>query len=427
MVHLSGGIETGRGKEGADNSLDKEETGMKKYLGPVLVFFIFVLCMYGIYSYSQEIQTGSELSEEDLAELKAYFMPPFNFDINKVPPAPDYRELDTWAALPFRKDHADLTPPNTAFAEAQADAGVDVFYVHSTGYISRDSWNAPWDDPGAAEETSGEMKYCAGVFNGASKVYALRYRQATLYSFFDNETTSGIRALDLAYSDVKSAFRHYITNWNQGRPFILAGHSQGSFHSMHLLQEEIIGTELEDRLVAAYLIGYSVPEQIPGIKPSRSAIDTGTVIGWNSYTKDANTDFFTQFAVIWLNGSYQKIGGRSIVEINPLSWELHGGEVPAGKNLGSLPISVPNSPGKLADLVPGVTGADASGEVLIIDKPKISGFPGLGPDMPLLNSDFGNYHNYDYQLFYENIRRNVIDRVKSFELQNLEEQNPERR
>lgn len=387
---------------------------MKTVLGLVVVIFILFMFVYEKSLASQEILTGSGLPKEEQEKLKQNLMPPFTFDLKAAPPAPDYWTLDTWAALPFRKDEADLVPPNTAFPEAQARASVDVFFVHPTGYNSKESWNAPWDDPEAAKQTSDMMKYCASVFNAACKVYAPRYRQVTVYAVLDNETTSGIKALDLAYSDVFRAFKHYMKFWNKGRPFILAGHSQGSFHSLRLLQEEIIGTQLYERLVAAYIIGFSVPEEIPGIEPSRSAVDTGTVIGWNTYTKNGNIDFFTQCCVIWLNGSYEKIAGMLIVEINPLSWKLHGGEVPSSKNLGSLPVLEPDSPGKLADLVPGVTGADAKGKVLIIDKPKIPGFPGLGPDMPILNPDLGDYHNYDYQLFYENIRKNIDDRVKAF-------------
>ena len=34
----------------------------------------------------------------------------------------------------------------------------------------------------------------------------------------------------MAYADVQDAFAYYMAHWNQGRPFVLMGHSQGSFH-----------------------------------------------------------------------------------------------------------------------------------------------------------------------------------------------------
>jgi len=359
-----------------------------------------------------EIVTGAGLPEDVQTNLKEFLMPHFSFTLEKTPPAPDYRILKTWAALPFIEDEADIASAGTEYPEAQKVANVDVFFVHPTGYSSNESWNGPWDDPGAAKATAGMMLYDASAFNAACKVYAPRYRQCTIYAVLDNETTSGIKAIDLAYSDVERAFEHYIKSWNKGRPFILAGHSQGSFHSMRLLQEKIINTPLAKKLVAAYLIGYAIPENIAGIKPSRMATDIGTVIGWNSYTKDGNYDFFTKYAVIWLDGSYKKISGRSLIQVNPLSWKLYGPEISRKKNRGSLPQ--PESDKELPKLVPKLTGADASGSVLIITKPQIKGFPGLGPDMPFLNPDLGDYHIYDYQLFYEDIRKNVVERVKAF-------------
>jgi len=316
-----------------------------------------------VSSHAQEIVTGG-FSPEVQKKLEPY-RPSLHFDRLTPPPAPDYWLEDCWAALPFKKDMADEAPPNTRYPEAQATAAVDVFFVHPTGYDSPASWNAPWDDPGVATATADMMRYCASVFNAGGRVYAPRYRQATVYSWFD-ESTFGIRAIDLAYSDVERAFAHYIKFWNHGRPFILAGHSQGSFHGLRLLQEKIIDTPLEQRLVAAYLIGYSIPENIVGIKPSKSFNDTGVVIGWNTYTKDGDNSFFTKNAVIWIDGSYQKIDGQPIIQVNPLSWKLHGSEVSASENLGSLPAL--ESYGPLSALIPDLTGADASGKVLIIKK-----------------------------------------------------------
>lgn len=52
---------------------------------------------------------------------------------------------------------------------------------------------------------------------------------------------------------------------------------------------------------------------------------------------------------------------------------------------------------------------------MIIENPRVAGFPGAGPDMPILNSDLGDYHNHDYQLFYESLRRNAVERVRAFQ------------
>lgn len=361
---------------------------------------------------STPIVTGTTLDAEIQQGLKQSCRPAFLFTDQAPPARPDYDSPKAWAALPTREDDADVAPPNTSFPEAQANAPADVFFIHPTGYGKPAAWNGPIDDPNAVGAVSLVMKYLASAFNAAARVYAPRYRQATLYAFFDYETDSGIQAIDLAYSDVERAFDHYIKTFNRGRPFILAGHSQGSTHGLRLLQQKIIGTALQKQLVAAYLVGMAIPDTIPGISPSQSATDTGGVISWTSYTTNGNPQFLTRDAATWYGGKYRKCKGLSLVQVNPLSWKLKGGAIPAAMNYGSLPYYDPA--GKLPALVPGVTGADASGPVLIITKPDVPGFPGSGRNMPLLNADFGDYHDYDYVLFYESIRQNAIKRVNAF-------------
>jgi hypothetical protein len=358
------------------------------------------------------VVTGATLDPDVQRNLRQAFRPASLFEETPPPPAPDYRSPDAWAALPGRKDDADVAPPNSLYPEAQAAAAADVFFVHPTGYSKAASWNGSIDDPDAVRAASLVMKYLASSFNAAARVYAPRYRQATLYAFLDFETRSGIQALDLAYSDVARAFDRYIEEHNQGRPFLLAGHSQGSHHALRLLQEKVIDTPLQERLVAAYLVGMAVPREIPGIRPSRTAADTGVVISWTSYTREGDPRFLTRDMAIWFGGGYRKAEGLPLVQVNPLSWELNGREVPASRNPGSLPFYDPAA--GPPPLIPGVTGADASGRVLIIDTPAVQGFPGAGPEMPILNADFGDFHDYDYVLFYESIRRNAIDRVKAF-------------
>jgi hypothetical protein len=336
------------------------------------------------------------------------------FKTDNLPPAPDYGSPAAWAALPDRKDNADLAPPNTKYPESQAVAAADVFFIHPTTLATApDIWNVPFDDPAAVRDLEDILGFCASVFNAAAKVYAPRYREVNFKAFFNDNLDARIQALNLAYGDVERAFLHYMKVYNQGRPFIIAGHSQGSMHGSRLLQEKIVGTPLMDRLVAAYLIGGVTPAKIPGIRPARSATDTGVLIGWNTYTKSGDPTIFMNGLLGWINGSYSKMGGRPLVQVNPLSWELNGPAAPASRNPGSLPAMDGTKGTPL--LVPAVCGADASGRVLIINKPAVPGFAmPEKEDSPILNTKYGDYHNYDYQLFYESIRKNALDRVKAF-------------
>lgn len=370
-----------------------------------------------VFAQPLNILTGGSLSKSDRLKVEA-MKPLFAFEQIPPPPAPDYWLSESWAALPDKQDEADAAPPNTRYEEAQAMAEADVFFIHPTTTTSAGYWNAPIDDKDTMEEAAIVMGYCASVFNAAAKVYAPRYRQATLYAFFDDKTTSGMKAIEFAYSDVERAFIHYIKYYNHGRPFILAGHSQGSIHGIRLLQEKIIGTPLESRLVAAYLIGGPILRDAPGISPCRSETSAGVVIGWNTYARESDPNFFVNSCITWVAGSYQRVHDRPLLEVNPLSWRLNGSNVSASRNPGSLPFTWnEKEQGALPALIQGVCGADASRQVLIINKPTGPGFESGRDDMrriTIFNSAFGDYHNFDYMLFYESIRKNALDRVKYF-------------
>lgn len=377
----------------------------------IVLTAIFIIMASGINA--EDIMTGANLSVEARARMEKD-KPGTTFETQALPPVPDYASYESWAALPDRADSADLAPANTKYPESQADSKADVFFIHPTTAISaRDNWNIPIDDRMVLPDVDYIMAFFASAFNAAARVYAPRYREANIYAFFDDKTTSGIKAIDLAYRDVERAFLHYMKFYNHGRPFILAGHSQGSIHGSRLLQEHIIGTPLKERMVAAYLIGGTVPAEIPGIEPSRSATDTGVVIGWNTYTKEGDPAIFTDGLIGWLDGRYIRMDGKRLLQTNPLSWELNGPKVPPSLNPGSLPVIWKSTERPL--LVHSVCGADASGKVLIINKPEVAGFAMMEEyDTPVLNTRYGDYHNFDYQLFYESIRKNAVDRVKAF-------------
>lgn len=367
-----------------------------------------------VFAADTVIVTGGNLSPKDRQRMED-FRPKFGFD-EKIPVlAPDYAVESSWAALPGMKDDADIAPANTAYPENQKEAAADVFFVHPTTSVSTAYWNVPIDDKMASQGVSFVMGASASEFNAAARVYAPRYRQATLYAFFDDRTDSGLKAMELAYGDVERAFLYFIEHYNDGRPFILAGHSQGSIHAIRLLQEKIIGTPLQDRLVAAYLAGGPILKETPGIRPAGTPDATGVLIGWNTYTKEGDAEFFTGSCITWLAGEYRRVDGRPLVQVNPLSWQLNGPAVPPRENPGSLPAVLNRKgPHRIPALIPGVCGADASGAVLIITRPDSRGFELEDEGLSIFNARTGDYHNFDFALFYESIRRNARDRVNAF-------------
>ena len=79
----------------------------------------------------------------------------------------------------------------------------------------------------------------ASAFNGCCSIYAPYYRQASIYSYYDtDEVREEIHAF--VYQDVKKAFEYFIKNYSNGRPFIIASHSQGTHHSLDCLLRKLM-------------------------------------------------------------------------------------------------------------------------------------------------------------------------------------------
>ena len=316
--------------------------------------------------------------------------PQLPFDQAPHPPAPDYADLANWAAHPDKTDPADQTPcPN--IPNLQADAAVDVFFLYPTTYTgdSRDerNWNAAVNDAKTNKKTDeSTILFQASIFNGAGRVFAPRYRQAHLSVFFTGEKASAQKALDLAYADTKAAFEYYLKHWNQGRPFIIASHSQGARHALYLLRELVEGKPLQQQLVAAYLVGWPVQEDFfKQIKPCQTPDQTGCYCSWRTWNRD--------FA---LKKGFKRDG---VVCTNPLTWTIADGQyAPKDKNLGGVVRP-------FCAIRPKMVDAEVHEGVLLASKPK---FPG---------SFFfrrKNYHIGDLNLYYMNVRENAQLRTKAF-------------
>ena len=127
----------------------------------------------------------------------------------------------------------------------------------------------------------------ASVFNIAGRVFAPRYRQAHIKSYSPvghADTLKAIAAFELAYQDIKSAFDYYMKNENNGRPIIIASHSQGSTHAMRLLKEYFDDKPLAKKLIAAYVVGMAInPADYVQLKPCATPTSLGCICAWRTY------------------------------------------------------------------------------------------------------------------------------------------------
>lgn len=172
-------------------------------------------------------------------------------------------------------------------ASPAAGEGFDCFYVYPTVSL-QDAPNA--DLAVQPPETEVAMRQAA-QFSRVCNVWAPMYRQRTLAALpagsFD-PVAAGITA----YDSLLAAWKDYLANFNDGRPIIFIGHSQGTTMLINLLHYEVDGNPaVRSKLVSALLIG-GYPTVAPGsdvggsfqnIPACRSITETGCVIGYNSY------------------------------------------------------------------------------------------------------------------------------------------------
>lgn len=316
-------------------------------------------------------------------------------DLKKLPEAPDYSALTNWAGHPDQVDAADLLPgQNGVLKDGQVSAEVDVFFVHPTIYTGKQQvenpWNADLKDEKLNEKVDDStIKNQATVFNGVTRVYAPRYRQAHYNVFLTEDLILKQKALDHAYSDVKAAFEYYLKNWNQGRKLIIASHSQGTLHAARLIKEFIEEQPLQQQMVVAYLIGMPLQwDLFDAISPCENADDTGCWITWNTYAKGYYPPKF-------------RTAYHNALSVNPLNWKLDETYAPASKNLGGVLRNYKKIHHELND-------AENHQGLLWISKPKFFG-------NFLFN--WKRYHVADYNLFYMNIRENIAHRIGQFQIE----------
>ncbi|TDI63638.1 MAG: DUF3089 domain-containing protein [Alphaproteobacteria bacterium] len=330
-----------------------------------------------------------------------------------APPAvPDYTKPEAWAALPERPGQAELRPQGVSAADG--DRPIDTFYIHPTTYYDSTHWNGPIDDREAQlllDETALAIQVSA--FNEVSLIYAPRYRQATLYASF-TRNQDGRMARQTAYKDVSRAFRYYLRQFNNDRPFVIVGYGQGALHGIRLLQEHVVGKDAQSRLVGAYLIGFPFPIDLFDLSLNTLSIcDTpqsvSCIVSWNEIQYGRDPGEAKDRTLVWnILGRLVSTQGRQLACVNPLTWSSD--ELPAPNPLNSGGVVVTNT-GSLSSPVREITGAQCRDGVLYVDKPADSRFRRL-------NWPGSHYRLADYNLFYMNIRSDVSRRLAIWSEQN---------
>jgi hypothetical protein len=291
---------------------------------------------------------------------------------NSTPKATDYSNTNHW-----------LTVPAT-------NLPVDIFYLYPTSWTSTNSNPevCAIDNPSMLQEAPQAFAKTATAFETIGNIYAPFYRQSNLTA------NALVTEAGIPTTDAIAAFDYYIQHFNQGRPFILAGHSQGAYVLSNLLAEYMKAhPEVYARMIAAYVIGWPVTAQYLAYNPNFNFADgpddTGVIISYNTQAPNVPPGFNP---VLW---------GMVGTVINPLTWTRAETLATTNQGFGSF---MPNTNGVYVR-VPQYADAriDITNGVLICST----------ADEGTIGTH-GIYHIFDFPFYYFNIRSNAANRVTKF-------------
>ena len=279
----------------------------------------------------------------------------------------------------------------------------DIFYVYPTLVSKKETPLMDWQDPKVAKKAKGFAEaQTRGIFQSDARIFAPFVRQleyGRCLELLKNGTPVEQTEMKYGIQDTQDAFSWYMKNCNDGRPFILLGHSQGAVDLYYLLKarKDLSGVR---GFAAAYLIGLphitkeqSARDFAPRrIVPAKRADDIAVVVIWNTQSPDAENPLFT---------------GPGTLCINPLNWRTDG--TPAGpeENLGA--VFYDYRTGK-TERVPHFCGAaaDPAKGALIVDLPVRSKYDAKG------FMGAGVFHMNDIWFFAENLRANANLRIQAW-------------
>jgi len=309
-----------------------------------LSFFTIALISLGLWTSCQTRQTCHE----------------------PVPEEPDYQDSTQWYVTD-RQAVADL------FYIISTETGDYVLPNGETCHYA-DTYSDSLRAPLYGENTlvSGQLNY-----------FSPYYRQCSLQSF-ESDSIAAAR-MPLALGDVRRAFQHYLKHQNGGRPFILAGFSQGAHIMLELLKE--MDEDTFGRMIAAYAIGITIPDSTHHVVAAKGADDTGVTICYNS-VRDTSCA---------LRG-----WAKSSVAINPVNWRTDSTRATLITEPSPLlPITEQKKDTMSVHL-------DTASGLLIVE-----GFTAQDYVLPLLGVE-GNYHTREIWLYRDQLRENMALRAAKY-------------
>lgn len=304
----------------------------------------------------------------------------------------DYSEKDNWHRCP----NAD-----------ERTKKVDVIYFVGTSAANPEGGDiSAIDEPTLRMPMLGDFEL--SIFEPFCNVFFPWWRQVDSTALY-RLSPEAVDQLQYAEprTDVYAVMDYYFEHLNDGRPYILVGHSQGARMISILLEDYmVVHQERYEKMIAAYRIGDGLTkeylEKNPHVKAAQSAEDTGVCISWNT-EGPANASH------------YGLIVRPGCVCINPINWKTDETYASAKENLGSVILNMMDGTTttvkNLAD-----ARVDRKRGTVVVDSGECRKYADAlawGEEAKAL---FGpeSYHGCDFSFFYYNIRENAKLRIKKW-------------
>ena len=316
---------------------------------------------------------------------------------NLVGTPTDYSDRNNWVHVP-----------------EVADRDVDCFFVYPTVFMDPSPDAEPIASIGNEAMRAGVMQHfteAPQAFVDLTNLHEPYYRQSNIFSLAgkDCQETLDFQRQEQR-TDIYAALDYFFEHFNQGRPFILAGHSQGSIMLKIALTDYFREhTDRLERMVAAYVLGFSITtddlEANPALRFAEGADDTGVIVSWN--VEGPENEHEGNVVVL-----------KNALAINPINWRRDDTYAPASDNLGDR-LCIPGDNGPLPvgfeTHHPGLADArlDVERGVVVCTTLSDHYMQPLRPGQPSL---FGpaSLHTADYPAYWENLRENIRVRSEAY-------------
>lgn len=288
---------------------------------------------------------------------------------------------------------------NWMVCETNPQHEVDVFYLYPTSASPQcKTLVSPIDDAMKFRAYGNYLKGAEG-FSAFANMYAPYYRQISGVGILQCKAPDELTKMcydNEPRADVYAALDYYFENFNNGRPFVLASHSQGTAMMKIVLSDYMKKhPEYMKRMVAAYLVGFNISQEwidANGLKFAEGETDTGVIISWHAEGPGATMD------------NLPIMGGA--LSINPLNWKRDATPATVKDNKGSVIV---NPETNERQFVPGIADATVDSKRGVV---VVTSTANYIPTNPVFGDK--SFHMDEWTFYFQNAKENCKKRIEAY-------------